>query len=97
MSYPVPVSTTSDYKAITTGASVTFDAVMAAPEFWVFSATTDMYICQGAAPTASAGDGSILVAAGTSIMLDASLGAKLAAIAATANGAGTLTKVKLVK
>jgi len=96
MSFPVPVTSTADFQNIT-GTAVTFDTVMAAGEYWVFTPSVACYIKQGAAPTASAADGSTLVAAGETVMLDGALGAKLSAIQVSSSGTGTLTRAKFVK
>lgn len=92
-----PDCTTSDFKAVGV-AAVTFDAVMvnAPSEFWVFATNTDCYIKQGSAPTATAGDGSVLVPAGSTVLLWGPHGAKLSVIRDTADGKATLTRVKRV-
>ena len=91
-----PITTSSDRKTYS-GVSVTFDASMAANEVCVFTASTMCYIAQHAdTPVASAADGSVLIQAGESVMIWGALGAKLAVIRESADGAATLTKAAVL-
>jgi len=96
MSFPVPVTSTGDFKAVA-AAAVTFDPTLAVGELWILTASTNCYIAQGAAPTASAADGSTYVHAGQQVLIDGDLGAKVSIIRVTADGVATLTKAKMVR
>lgn len=96
MSYPVP-TTSSDRKTVTV-ASQQFDTTLASGEFFVMTSTVSCYIAQGANPTASAADGSTIISAGQSVLIEGDLGAKLAIIRiGSSDGEATLTRVKFVK
>lgn len=89
-----PVPATSDRQTVTSSA-VTFDTTMASGEFWVFTTSVAAYIKQGSAPTASAADGSTLIGAGQSCLIEGVLGAKLSVIYESIDGVATLTRAKV--
>lgn len=91
MSTPVPVTSTADYKTVSSPA-VQFDTSMDTDEYWVFTPSVACFIAQGSNPTASAGDGSTYVAAGESVLIHGYLGAKLSVIRASSDGVATLTR-----
>lgn len=95
MSFPVP-TTSSDYKTVV-AAATTFDTTMADGEDFVFSSSTDCFIKQGAAPAASAADGSSHVGAGQRVLIHGDLGAKLSVIRVAADGHATLTRLKFIR
>lgn len=97
MSYPVPV-TSSALRLVIDAVAASFTATMLDDQFFVFTPSVACYIAQGAAPTASAANGSTYVAAGESVLIDGGVGAKLSVIRAGGDdGFGTLTRVKFVK
>lgn len=89
-----PVSSSSIVKAVG-AASVAFGATMEAKEVWGFSSTTNCFIAQGATPTASAGNGSVAVAAGQLVIIDGGVGADLAVIQQAAGGFASLCRIKV--
>ncbi len=96
MSYPVPTAS-SDRKTVTSS-SQQFDTTMAAGEFYVMTSTVSCYIAQGSNPTAAASDGSTIISAGESVLIDATIGAKLAIIRiGSSDGEATLTRVSFAK
>lgn len=95
MSFPVP-TTTSDRSTVT-AASQQFSFSMTAGQYYVVTSTIGAYILQGANPTASAADNNTYIAAGQSVLIDGSIGAKLAIIReGSSDGAATMTLVKFV-
>jgi len=86
-----PDTTTSDSQAVGAVAA-TMAPTMTASERWLFVANTDCYIKQGAAPTATAGDGSMFVPAGVFVVISGLGGAKLSVIQASAGGTASLTR-----
>ena len=88
-----PVTGTSDTQAVS-GTAATMAPTMAAGEVWLFVSSTNCYIAQGAAPEATAGDGSMFVPAGVIIPIDGALGAKLSVIQAAAGGTASLTRAR---
>jgi hypothetical protein len=89
-----PITSSADVKSVTNTAAQ-FDAEMAIHEWWQFCSSTACFIAQGTNPTASAGDGSVFVAAGQVVMIFGANGAKLSVIRATADGSASLCKVQL--
>lgn len=87
-----PDTTTSDVQAVTITAA-TMTPAFATTETWMFVSSTDCYIAQGAAPTATAADGSMFVPAGVIITLSGKAGAKVSVIRATVDGTCSLTRV----
>lgn len=88
-------TTSSDYKTVTSS-SQQFDTTMAAEEFYVFTSSVACYIAQGANPTAAAADGSTILGAGQSCMIDGRIGAKLAVKRiGSVDGEATLTRAKI--
>lgn len=70
---------------------------MAAGQFWVFEASVACYINQGANPTAAAADGNVYLGPNEPIIIDGSVGAKLAVIRAGADdGECTIVRAKMV-
>ena len=94
--FPVPVPGTSAHISVT-DAAAKFSTVMAAGEAWLFTASIDCYIKQGTSDvTASAADGSTLVAAGAGVVIEGALGAYLSALrVGSTSGVATLTQVGL--
>lgn len=89
-----PVITSADEVAVGV-ASAQFAAIttMAVGQFFLFVSSTACWIKPGANPTASAGAGSMYVPANFPIVVDGSLGAKLAVIRDAADGKASLTPV----
>jgi hypothetical protein len=90
-----PIPSTSDSQAVSAVAA-TMSPTMAAAQFYLFISSTNCYILQGAAPTATAADGSMFVPAGVLLTLDGTAGAKLSVIRSTADGIASLTRAKVV-
>lgn len=88
----VPVAGTSKYLAVTDTAAV-IQADMTEAGVYVFTADVDCYIKQGADPTASAANGSMLVSAGMPVVIDGAQGAKLSVVRKADSGVATLQKV----
>lgn len=96
MSYLVPTAT-SDRKTVT-AASQQFDTTMAAGEHYVMTSTVSCYIAQAANPTAAPSDGSTIIFAGQSVLIDGQVGAKLAIIRiGSSDGEATLTRAAFIK
>lgn len=95
MSYPVPVTASAEYLAVSTTADE-FVTEMEADQYFVFTCSVPCYIAQGETPTASAADGSTYVGAGESVLIDGTIGPYLSVLGTTA-GVATLTRVKFVK
>lgn len=72
-------------------ASAQFNTSMLAAGTYLFVADTSCYIQQGANPTASSADGSMLVPGNCPLMLQGRHGAKLAVIQSTTGGNASLT------
>lgn len=85
----------TDTKAVAVG-STTFDLSMADGQRYRFVSTTDCWINQHAtAPTAvAAADANVFVKAGEVVVVDGTLGAKLAVIRATADGSACLSHLR---
>lgn len=89
-----PITSTSDSQAVSSTAA-TMTPTMVAGGFYQFVCTVACYILQGAAPTATAADGSMFVPANTPITLDGTAGAKLSVIRAASDGTACLTRLKV--
>jgi hypothetical protein len=87
----------SDYQAVTSTSAELAGTTMVAAGLYVLTCDVDCYVKQGAAPTASAADGSMLVPAGMPLLIDGAQGAKLAVIRkGSADGVCTLQRMALV-
>ena len=96
MSYVIPTPVSD--RSTVTSASQQFSFTMNDDEFYVVTSTIGAYILQGSNPTASAADNNTYIAAGQSVLISGSLGAKLAIIREGAvDGAATMTRVAFVK
>lgn len=94
---PTFVPTPFSDRTTVTAASQQFSQTMVAGEYYVLTSSIGCYILQGSNPTASAADLNTYIAAGQSVPIDGSIGAKLAIIRAGASdGEATLTRAKLV-
>lgn len=93
MATDFPITSTSDSQAVS-GVAATMSPTMAATEIWLFISTTACYVLQGAAPTATAADGSMFWPPNVPLYLDGGLGAKLSVIQAAAGGTASLTKCR---
>lgn len=83
----------SDYSTVTSSNQV-FGISLSRGNLYLFTSTVACFITQHAdTPVASAAAGSILVPAGTSILIHGNQGAKVAVIRDTADGKATLTPV----
>lgn len=87
----VPLISTALRSTVTASAQQL--GAMAATRSYLFTSTVACYVKQGANPTATAGDASMLVAAGGSVFLWGGDGTKISVIRATADGECTLTQV----
>ncbi len=99
MSFPVPTISTSQKLAVGVAAA-SFGVDMPAgngEKLHEFVCTTDCWIKQGAAPTASAASGSMFVPALRTVLIDAGAGVKLSVIRNTADGSATLTLLRFVR
>lgn len=84
----------SDYSTVTASNQV-FASSMSTGNIYLFSTTVACFVAQHAtAPVASAAAGSILVPAGSSILLHGDGGVKLGVIRDTVDGKATLTPVR---
>ena len=72
-------------------ASQVMPGTMAPSETWRFTTDIECFITQGLTPTATAGTGSSLIAAGASVEIYGAAGAHLAVIGAV--GKATLTRL----
>lgn len=90
----VPIAGSSEYKAVGSVSAPVNDTALDATGIYVFTANVDCYIKQGAAPIASAADGSQLVPAGMPVLIDGAEGAFLSAIQGPAAGDATIQKMK---
>lgn len=88
------IPSTSDLKAVG-AASVAFDTTMVPNVKYMLVSTTLCWAAQGAAPVASAADGSFLIPPNVPVLIDGTHGAKLALIQHTAAGQATLVAVKV--
>lgn len=88
-----PVSSSSTVVSYT-GTPGSFTAAMVAQKFYSFNATTNCWIKQGTAPTASAASGSLYVPIGATVYLDGTVGPDLSVIQDSAGGKATLAGVK---
>jgi hypothetical protein len=77
--------TGSDNTAVTASSGQNSTIAMVATGTYLFLSDVSCYLAQGANPTASAADGSMLVPAGVGILLRGSAGAKIAVIASSAS------------
>ena len=82
----------TDFTAVA-GTSATFGATLLSGSVYVFAASTDCWIAQGASPTAAKAAGSMFVAKGQQVLLDGSQGPKLAVVQDAAAGAASLVEV----
>lgn len=89
-----PVPSSSAFLAVG-AASAEFDLELEPGAFYVYTATVDTWIAQGAEPTASAGAGSMFVPAGVQVTIAGACGAALAAIRASGDGAASLTRLRI--
>lgn len=93
----LPVITAADYKAVG-GTEVDFDTSLANGVIYALTTTTDSFVTTHAtAPAATVGDGSILVAAQTTVYIQGSASAvKVSIIKCTgaSDGHATLTPVR---
>ena len=94
--YLVPVAGASTHLSVT-DVSAEFDVDLGATETFLFTCDTDCYVAQGAAPTAAAADGSMVIPARQPIVIDGAEGARVAVVrVATAEdpNVATLQKMK---
>ena len=89
-----PVTSTADVMAVTSSAAAMAPTMVDGGSY-IFVCSVACYILQGAAPTATAADGSMYVPAGVTLLLDGTLGAKLSVIRAAGDGTASLTRAKV--
>ncbi|HEY6020226.1 MAG TPA: hypothetical protein VIY48_10080 [Candidatus Paceibacterota bacterium] len=70
---------------------------MATNRYYALTCTADILFKQGSAPTASAADGSSILHAGDTLILDGGNGAVVSVVQVAAAGAATLTPVTIVR
>jgi hypothetical protein len=92
INFPV-ITTQSDVTAVSS-TSAQSGLTMLPQLFYVYMADCATFIKQGANPTATGADGSMMVSANTPVIIAGSEGAKLAIIHPTATGNASLTPVK---
>lgn len=93
----VPVAGSSDFQAVVTAAAELAGTTMVATGLYVFTCDVDCYVKQGAAPTASAADGSMLVPAGMPLLIDGAQGAELSVMRkGSVDGVATLQRMAVV-
>lgn len=96
MSFPVPISSTATVATVA-GAQVNFSNTMATDKLYVLVSSTLAWCQQGAAPVATAGNGSWLVPPNTPVLVDGALGAKLSILQHTSGGTATLTQLRFAR
>ncbi len=84
------------YSTVLVGAAEITDTLTTG-KLYVFTSTTNCWIAQGAAPTASAAAGSMFVPAGVAVLLNGGFGAAVSVIRNTADGACTIVPVSVVR
>lgn len=99
MSALVPIlnsATLSKFSTVTATSAV-IGLVLAAGQLYVFNASTDCYVMQGATPTAAASNGSWFVKAGSPMVVDGNQGAGLAVVRLAADGVCTLARATFLR
>ena len=89
-----PVTLLSETENVT-AVSAAYAMALAPGRYYVFVSSTACWIKQGAAPTASAADGSMYVPAGVVVVLSGNDGVALAVIRDAADGKASLTPARL--
>lgn len=93
VSYP---NTTASQSAAIGGAAANVATALVPGKRYEFTANTSCWIKQGAAPTATAGAGSLFVPAGRVVPITGSRGAIISAIQDAAPGRGAVTEVDMI-
>lgn len=94
----IPLMANSDEIAVTNASTqfaLAMNAAMNSASLYLFTCSTNCWVCQGANPTATAGPGSMFWPANTPLLIDGVRGAKLAVIRNSADGAASLCPVTL--
>lgn len=89
----MPVAGSGDFEAVGAVSAQFSTLGMLTGHWYVYTASTDSWIQQGANPTAAKSAGSMFVAKGQPVLLDGAQGPKLAVLQDTAGGNASLVEV----
>lgn len=96
----LPVPSTSIKTAVTTSSTPVAVLVMTAQQigpFWILTTDAAIYWAQGTTPTATVGNGSQLLPAGQSVVIDGNNGPNLAVITPTGTANCSVARAKVFR